>query len=216
MKLRPEEPSADPWQVISISDFVRLVFDPNRNPNSRPWILAVDGRSGSGKSTIADLLHQTVPSSAVIHTDDVAWHHSFFDWSDLLIEGVLQPLRNNKAVSYQPPGWRKKGRPGAIEVAASLDLVIVEGVGAGRTEIMPWIDSSVWIQSSFDEIERRGIIRDGGTEEVRNFWHEWMAQELEFLQQQRPWERAMVIVNGTPTRPYDRNSEIVVSAAKTN
>jgi hypothetical protein len=104
-----------------------------------------------------------------VHTDDIAWHHSFFNWSELLIEGVLKPLYNGEAVNYQPPGWLKKGRAGTIEVAAGLDLVIVEGVGASRTEVTPWIDRSVWVQSDLDEAERRGIARDGGTDEVRDF-----------------------------------------------
>ena len=99
--------------------------------------LAVDGRSGSGKSTVAALLHRSVPASAIVHTDDVAWHHSFFDWSDLLVEGILKPLRNSRAVSYRPPGWDKRGRPGAIEIAAGLDLVVVEGVCANWTELIP-------------------------------------------------------------------------------
>ena len=190
-----------------------LVFDACRDRDDRPLILAVDGRSGSGKSTVANLLHRYVPASAVVHTDDVAWHHSFFDWSDLLVEGILKPLRNGKAVSYRPPGWDKQGRPGAIEVAAGLDLVVVEGVGASRAEVMPWINTSLWIQSDLDETERRGIARDGGTEDARNFWHEWVAEEFDFLQRQRPWERAMVIVNGTPTQPYNPSTEIIVSPA---
>jgi hypothetical protein len=130
-----------------------------------------------------------------------------------LSRGDLEPLRNGEAVSYRPPGWHKQGRPGAIEVAAGLDLVVVEGVGASRTEVMPWIDSSLWVQSDLDEAERRGIARDGGTEYARNFWHEWIAQEFEFLKRQRPWERATVIVNGTPTQPYDPNTEIMISQA---
>jgi uridine kinase len=211
MKLGPGEPSAGPWRVTPISDVVHLVFDADRKRHDRPWIVAVDGRSGSGKSTVANLLHQSVPASELVHTDDVAWHHSFFDWSDLLVENILKPLRNGKAVSYRPPGWQKHERPGAIEVAAGLDLVVVEGVGASRTEIMPLIDSSLWVQSDLDEAERRGIARDGDTEDARNFWHEWAAQEFEFLERQRPWERATVIVNGTPTQPYDRNTEIMVS-----
>jgi hypothetical protein len=34
--------------------------------------------------------------------------------SDLLVEGILKPLRNDRAVSYRPPGGDKRGRPGAI------------------------------------------------------------------------------------------------------
>ena len=212
MKLGPGEPPAGPWQVRPIRDFVRLVFEADPNRQGQPWILAVDGRSGSGKSTIATLLRRSVPASAVIHTDDVAWHHSFFDWSNLLVEGILKPLRNGQAVSYRPPGWDKRGRPGAIEIAAGLDLVVVEGVGASRTEVMPWIDRALWVQSDLDEAERRGIARDGGTEEARNFWREWGAQEFDFLHRQRPWERATVFVNGTPMQPYDQSTEIMVAS----
>ena len=211
MKLDPGEPSAAPWRVMTVQDFVHLVLDASA-PN-RPWIFAVDGRGGSGKSTIADLLHHAVPNSLVIHTDDIAWHHSFFDWGDLLIEHILKPLHSGKAVRYQPPGWQPHGRTGSIDIAAGLTLVIVEGVGASRTEAMPWIDRSIWVQADLDEAKRRCLAREGNTEEARTFWDEWMREEVDFLQRQRPWERAAAIVNNTPTQPYDRSSQIVVSAA---
>jgi hypothetical protein len=38
-------------------------------------------------------------------------------------------------------------------------------------------------------------------------------QEFDFLQRQRPWERATVIVNGTPTQPYDQSTEIMLAPA---
>ena len=183
MKLSPGEPPAGPWRVTPISDLVRLILDANQNSHDRPRILAVDGLAGSGKSTLATCFIGPC-QPPVVHTDDVAWHHSFFDWSDLLVEGILKPLRKGKAMSYRPPGWHKHGRPGAIDVEAGLDLVVVEGVGASRTEVMPWIDRSLWVQSDLDEAERRGIARDGGTQDARNFWHEWAAQEFEFLQRQ--------------------------------
>jgi hypothetical protein len=78
---------------------------------------------------------------------------------------------------------------------------------------MPLIDSSLWVQSDLDEAERRCIARGGGTEDARNFFHEWIVQEFEFLERQRPWERATVIVNGTSTQPYEQNTEIMVSQA---
>jgi uridine kinase len=211
VKLGPGEPSAAPWQILPIRDLVDRVIQVDDSARTRPWVLAVDGRSGSGKSTIAALLQRCVPGSMIVHTDDIAWHHSFFDWSDLLIEGVLKPLHRGEGVRYQPPGWRTHGRAGAIEIPAGLDLVIVEGVGASRSEVMPWLDSSVWVQSDLDEAERRGLARDGGTEEASKFWQEWMSQEFDFLQWHRPWARATAIVNGTPAQPYDPNRQVVVS-----
>lgn len=211
MKLGPGEPPAGDWRVVPLRYLVGLVVEQQQKPPGRPWLVAVDGRSGSGKSTVAELLHRDVPASAVVHTDDVAWHHSFFDWSELLIEGVLKPLHQGEAVCYQPPGWATQGRQGAIEVGAGLDLVLVEGVGASRSEVMPWLDRSVWVQSDFDEAERRGIARDGDTAEARAFWQEWMAAEVAFLERQRPWERAAVMVNGSPRQPYDRTTEILIA-----
>ena len=53
MKLGPGEPPTGPWRVTPIRGLVRLLFDAERARDGRPWILAVDGRSGSGKSTVA-------------------------------------------------------------------------------------------------------------------------------------------------------------------
>ncbi|MFC7163842.1 hypothetical protein ACFQL5_16245 [Aquipuribacter hungaricus] len=89
--------------------------------------MAVDGRGGAGKSTLVEQLHALVPASAVVHTDDVAWHDAFFDWADLLADGVLHPLRRGEAVSFRLPAWAQHDRPGAVHVPAGLDTVRVEG-----------------------------------------------------------------------------------------
>jgi hypothetical protein len=38
-------------------------------------------------------------------------------------------------VRYRPPGWDAHERSGAIEVPSCLDLVFVDGIGAGRREL---------------------------------------------------------------------------------
>lgn len=158
---------------------------------------------------MAKRLSGAVPASVVIHTDDVAWQHSFFDWADLLAHGVLEPVRRGRAVRHRPQAWEAHDRPGAIEVPAGLDLVVVEGVGAGRRELVSLLDAVVWVQSDFAEAERRGIARDialgvnGGPDQTAAFWQQWMAQEMPFLEHQRPWERACVVVAGTPPLGHD-------------
>ncbi len=217
LSLPPEEPPVGAWRVEPVTELVRLLVEAAGPVRGRPRMVAVDGRGGGGKSTLAAQLHAAVPSSAVVHTDDVAWHHSFFDWSDLLARGVLEPLRRGEAVRYCPPGWQAKGRPGAIEVPAGLELVVVEGVGAGRRELTPLLDAVVWVQSDATEAERRGIARDaaegshGDYEGARRFWSEWMAQELPFVAAQRPWERATVVVRGTNTSAHDPTSVAIAT-----
>ena len=95
-----------------------------------------------------------MPDSAVVGTDDIAWNHSIFDWAEPLIDGVLRPYRAGSAVAYRPPGWVRHGREGAVEVADTVQLLIIEGVGASRTELTDWLDASCWVQSDFAEAER--------------------------------------------------------------
>src|SRR5579862_7683059 len=118
MEPAPGEPRAGPWRRERITDVVDALKALAGPLPDRPFILSVDGRASSGKSSLANRICQVVPSASVVHTDDIAWHHSRFGWTDLLTDGVLVPLRQGKAVSYRPAAWDLRGRAGAIEVPA--------------------------------------------------------------------------------------------------
>ena len=211
MVLGEGEPAAGPWQVVPLTRLVRMLDPGLRAHAGRPWALAVDGRSGSGKTTIAERIRLTVPASAVVHTDDISWNQAMFDWAGLLAGGVLERVRRNEPVSFRPPAWQERNRDGAIEVPAGLELVIIEGAGAARRELTDLVDAVIWVQSDMAEAERRGIARDGGDEAAISFWHRWMAEELPFMTGQQPWTRANVIVAGTPRLPHDPAAEVVIS-----
>jgi uridine kinase len=206
MTLPAGEPAAGSWQAARTCELMQLVTAAARVPGGRPRVLAVDGRGGSGKSTLAERLRREAARSAVLHTDDLAWQEPLFGWGQLLAR-VLEPVRRGEPVRFQPPTWAQHGRQGAIEVPGGLDLVIVEGTGASQREVAALVDVAIWVQADFAEAERRGIERDvaegvnGDREQAIAFWRDWMAAELRFLDEQRPWERADVIVAGTPTIP---------------
>ncbi|WP_432511663.1 uridine kinase family protein [Kineococcus sp. SYSU DK001] len=199
MHLLEGEPAAGPWRPASVGDVLDALGT---------GVVAVDGRSASGKSTLAGLLHAEARrrglTSVVVHTDDLAWHHSFFDWADLLVEGVLAPLRRGVGVACTPPGWAPHGRSGSVDVPAGTDLVLVEGVGAGRREASAFLDALVWVQSDHALARVRGLERDvasgvnGDRAAAEAFWDEWERAEQPFLAGQRPWERARLVVAGTP------------------
>jgi hypothetical protein len=215
MTLGEGEPAAGPWQVVPIAALVGMLRPHVNASAGRPWVLAVDGRSGSGKTTLAERIQDEVPASTVVHTDDVAWSQAMFDWADLLVDGVLEPVHRGAPVSFRPPAWRARDRGGAIEVPQGRELLIVEGAGAARRELMHLVDSVVWVQSDMAEAERRGIERDGGDAAAVSFWHLWMAEELPFMARERPWTRANVIVAGTPRVPHDPANEVVIAEADT-
>jgi len=208
MSLPPGEPAATAWRAMDRAGLVDLLRRAAGPPTTRPRVVAVDGRSAAGKSTLATWLHDAVPASAVVHTDDLAWNEPFFRWGHLLRQ-VLEPLHRGEAVRLRPPAWREHGRPGAIHLPAGLELVVVEGVGASQREHADLVDATVWVQSDAGEAERRGIARDveqgvnGDHQQAVAFWHEWMSHELPFLQQQRPWERAALVVAGTAVLPLE-------------
>jgi hypothetical protein len=93
---------------------------PGRIVAGRPMIVAIDGCSNNGKTSLAARIRQAVPGSAVIHTGDIAWAHSRFGWDDLLIDGILVPVHRGEAVSYRPPRWAGHGREGSINVPGAV------------------------------------------------------------------------------------------------
>jgi hypothetical protein len=223
LRLAPEEPEAGPWRVELLSTLARAVikWSPDRSSSGRPLVLAVDGRSNNGKTTVAARIRAMVPGAVVIHTDDIAFEHSRFGWADLLIDGILVPVHESRAVSYRPPRWDEHGREGSLDVPAGCPLLIIEGDGAGRREVAHLIDMLIWVQADEREAARRSAARvanppaadlankavDGTTFDETG----WMAEEIPFNTAQRSWERADIIVCGTPEIPYDPSTEIVVA-----
>ena len=141
LQLAPEEPEAGPWRTEPVTVLVQGLVEglaqrvPGGIVSGRPVIVAIDGRSNSGNTSLAARIGQAVPGSAVIHTDDIAWAHSRFGWDDLLTGGMLLPVHRGEAVSYRPPRWAEHGREGSIDVPAGCPLLVIEGDGAGRREV---------------------------------------------------------------------------------
>ncbi len=129
-------------------------------PSPTPAVVAVDGRGASGKSTLARSLATALPAAVVVHTDDVAWHHSFFDWADLMMSGVLEPALAGRAVSYRPPAWDDRARPARSRSRRTRVSCSVEGTGAARRELEHLLSFRIWVQSDFFLAEQRGIERD--------------------------------------------------------
>lgn len=179
------------WRQLSA---VEIWEQLHRYCREEPLIVGVDGRSGAGKSTLAAQLAARHPPAALIHTDDVAWHHSFFDWADLLVTHLLAPLRGGHLpISFRPQTWERRGRPGAITIAAGTSAVIVEGVGATQHAVRPFLDAAVWVHIDNEVGLQR--VRARGTDSDE-FIADWARAENAFLAEQRPWEHAILWVAG--------------------
>ncbi|MDV9189663.1 hypothetical protein R6L23_15820 [Streptomyces sp. SR27] len=137
-------------------------------------LVAVDGHAGSGKSTLAARLSASLGDAPVLHLDDLATHEELFAWTGRLREQVLEPLASGADASYRPYDWRLRrfGEPRALP---SAPVVLVEGVGAGRREVRPFLSWLLWMERGPEGSWARGRHRDGP--EQAAFWDGWTVAE---------------------------------------
>lgn len=211
MRLRPGETEAIGWRVVTLLDVLQRLRDASPEVTGRPRVIAIDGRGGAGKTTLARRLRRVVPYSAIVHTDDVAWNHAYFDWGALLVENVLRPLRHGAAVTFRPEAWICHHRPGVITVEAGAEFVFVEGTGSIRAQLAPWLDASVYLQGDLDEQERLLAARDGDSREQREHVANWLREELPFMVREQPWARATMVAAGPAHLSHDPDTELVVA-----
>src|SRR5215472_14894215 len=209
--LHPEEPPAGPWRVERIPDVVaHLAGRADVATGLRPLIVAIDGRSSSGKTTLAERVAKAIPATAVVHTDDIAWFHSRFGWADLAVR-VLEAARAGEPLSFRPPAWDARQRQGAIVLPSGIQLLLFEGVGSSRKELAHLLDARLWVQADRAATNRRDDDRVAAGETTRRALEEWMSEELPFLAARQPWADADLVLAGTPSVPHDPRTEVVVA-----
>jgi hypothetical protein len=123
-------------------------------------LVGVDGHAGSGKSTFAARLAETLGGAPVLHLDDLATHEEFFDWTDRFRRQVLDPFERGEAARYDPYDWNLR-RFGAARVLEPAPVVLIEGVGAGRRALRPSLALLLWMELDAEASWVRGRQRDG-------------------------------------------------------
>jgi uridine kinase len=142
-------------------------------------IVAVDGHAGSGKTTYAARLAAALGGAPVVHLDDLATHDELFGWTGRLREQVLEPLAAGRAARHGVYDWTRRRFDGVREVPAA-PVVLLEGVGSGRSALRPLLSHLLWLEVPRDTARDRGQLRDGPGMDA--FWSSWMrAQDAHFV-----------------------------------
>lgn len=166
------------------------------------FILAVEGGSASGKTTLAALL-QKLYDCTVFHMDDFflrpeqrtpqrfAEPGGNVDRERFLSE-VLLPLHERKTVSYrrfdcstftlQPPVKTKPTK-----------LIVIEGAYSCHTELADFYDLRVFMEID-PQLQRQRILKRNGEQLAQRFFNEWIPMEQRYFDKMNVRERCDLIL----------------------
>ena len=156
-------------------------------------IILIDGRAGSGKTTLAARLQQQLFSEGeslprVIHMDDL-----YLGWSgltagvDYLNRQILRFLLRGETASWQKYNWETEARDAWQEFSGGTPL-IVEGVGALNRFAAEVAQLKIWLEVPEETRRERWVMRDGHKFDAN--WAPWAAQELDFYATEQSSELA--------------------------
>jgi hypothetical protein len=201
------------WRVAPLAELAARIN--GLGIEGRPAVVAVNGHSSSGKTTLAGRLGTALPGAAVLHTDDLAWHHGVFSWDELLQNDVLPVVLTGEPLDYRPPQWHARGREDSIELPGSLPYLVVEGVGASQASVWHAYDFVIWVETEEPTRSGRDSVRLAAGEMTAADFASWMAEENAYTTAERPWAGADLLVYGGDSIPYDRETEVVLGGPVT-
>ena len=160
---------------------------------TKPLVLALDGRCGSGKTTLADMLARQFPASIVLHTDDFylppaqrvrGWEKTPCANMDLirLRDEALRPAYEGQPVLYRAYSCRA-GAYQPVQELAAPPLVILEGSYSHHPLLAEYETLQVFVTCSKEEQTRRLQAREG--ERYANFAARWIPLEEGYFAQYR-------------------------------
>ena len=170
-------------------------------------LVALDGMSASGKTTLAGALARRFPSCAVVHMDDftIPFEDRFPGYFDAQLSNadvgrfdreVLTPLQLGRDACYRPYVCHPEpGFLAPVTVAAQSRLVIFEGAYCLHPQLFERYDLRVLCTVS-PEVQRRRILERNGSAQLERFERLWIPMENRHIQAHSLAGRCDLILSG--------------------
>lgn len=173
-------------------------FLSSKPKNNHFYIVAIDGRGGSGKTQFAEYLKTLLPDFIFISGDDYfepvenekVWG-AFND--ERFIEDVITPLKKGNEFIYHPYDW-------STRQISSKKIIVEKGIVLDRCYSfgfdIDW-DVKIWVETPRELCLERGIQREHlPREQALAAWEVWQRQEDEYIQQNHPMDKADIVIYG--------------------
>ncbi len=157
----------------------------------RTRVLAIDGRSGTGKTRLAAELSAELGAAVVSLEDFYGGWDGLDRGIGVLVSEVLEPFAARRAARVPRYDWAAGGWAEPLPLEPP-DVLIVEGVGAGARRAAAFESLLVWLEAPTAVRKRRALDRDGET--FAPYWDMWAAQEEAMLARERTRERADLVL----------------------
>lgn len=148
-----------------------------RRHGVRPFLVAADGRCGSGKTGFSSIVEQLIPGrKRTVHMDDfyLPWEKRALDWMETpagnmnlerLRREILLPVRSGKPMAYLPvlsgaPVPDEYGNPIEID-PDDVELILVEGTYSQHPSLAGYYDYKIFLTCEREEQTRRLQAREG-------------------------------------------------------
>ncbi|MFD6952543.1 phosphoribulokinase [Nocardiopsis sp. TSRI0078] len=171
----------------------------------RARVVAVEGRSGAGKSTVAEELGAALaargePTRVLTMEDLYPGWEGLAEAPELLREWVLEPLARGERAAWRRYDWERgafarewTALPGDV---AAGGVLVVEGSGSGAAAVRGLLDLLVWVAAPDGE---RSLRLDGRWDAglYAPYRRVWAEQEEAFHRRDRPREHSDVVVDNS-------------------
>jgi len=158
-----------------------------------PPVLLIDGRSGTGKTTLAAVVASAMTASSVVHMDDLypGWD-GLDEGARVVVEWILKPFAEHRTGEWYRWDWERSERAESHIVPCDRPLII-EGCGASSIASRCRADHALWMEAPVDQRLDRLVGRGHGVEWLAG----WTAQEDAFIVREQPVLGADLVVDAT-------------------
>ena len=147
----------------------------------RTFIVAIDGRSGAGKTTLAgklekELREEGIAAAAIEVESFIGGWNGLIDGVEAVAAQILEPVRSRGRATARMWDWNRGAWAEEVRIPPSgpVDVLILTGCGAASAPCRPFVDLAVWVE--LDEKRRRERVarREG---DPGRWWRMWAEQE---------------------------------------
>lgn len=175
-------------------------------------VVGVDGRSGSGKSTMGRRIAHELGAALVQFDDLLPGWDAMEPGPELVIDWVLDPLSRGEDGRYQLMNWDTLRYEGTREVPWN-PLVVIEGVGATCQALQPYLTLGLWMNTSLEVCQARVEMREDWAS-YKPFRAQCVVHENDYIGREDPATRADLVVDGLPPAGHRSDLGFLIAASR--